>query len=788
MSGLAVGFASCILIFLYVNDELTFDRFHDSYPQLYRVVESETTSDREVQHVAGTAGVVGPLLDSELPDVVNHVRLVGRSVVGRRTLERGAVRFYEEYYYFTDPSFFELFDFTWMRGDPSTALVAPQSMVLTEEAARQYFGAENPVGKTLNMEQWGEMTVTGVLENPPHHSHLDFRMLISYPTFEGHPRWQEWLDSWDSGGIVTYLQLREGAERAGMEEQITGVMERYQTDAFAETKSLSLQRLADIHFGSRHIVYEENAREGNRAYLYIFSAIALFTLLIASMNYVNLATAQATQRAQEVGVRKVLGAHREQLMQQFLGESVVLAGLALILGGILSVAALPLFNELTGKDISKWIFLDGRVIAVFLGLTLSVGFLAGFYPALYLGQFMPVRVLKGGTTRVRSAARVRKGLVITQFALSIGLLIATLVIGDQLRHIQDKQLGFNKEAIVVVDINSGEARSNFQTMKHEFASHASVRRVSVSSRIPGDWKTIPKVDVVRAAESSEFVERMYFIGADADFVDTYEMDMVSGRYFSEEFGLDSTAVVLNETGARALGITEAAGQVIRIPLDEEGEDAAPYDVRVIGIAEDFHFQSLHEPIAPLVLGYRSNPIDVIDYYSIHVETSELASTLAHLRSVGESFDTEHPFEYNFLDDRLNDFYVSEQRVSRLFNLAAVFSVFIACLGLWGLASFMATQRQKEIGVRKVLGATTSDMVILVSKEYVRLVLIALVVASPVALWVMQQWLSSFAYRTAVDWWIFPVVGVITLSIALLTVSAQSIKVAAANPVDTLHYE
>lgn len=783
--GLAVGLACCIFILFYVNDELNFDAFHKSSDHIVRIGETESRPGREVQYVGFTAGAVGPLLVEELPEVISSVRLAGRQVMGRRTLERGETRFYEEEFFFTDPTFSEVFDFEWEQGDPETALKEPFSVVLTERAAEQYFGSQNPMGETLTMEQWGELTVTGVMANPPRNSHLDFKFLISLSTIDSNVRWKAWYESWRSSGLSTYLLLREDVVLADLEEKVDQVITQFQSPEFAEWRQVSLQPLRDIHFGSAHIDVEENWREGNTAYLYIFSIISLFILLIACFNYINLATAQAMKRAREVGVRKALGARREQLFSQFLGESTVLTLVSMGLALVLVYVGLPFFNTIAGKDIVFSVLSRWEIILALGGLLIFVGIAAGSYPAFFLGKFVPVRVLKGEATKSVSALRVRQGLVVTQFTLSICLLIATFVIGNQLEYVQNRNLGFNKEAILAVDINSGDARSSFETMKREFASHASVNSVSVSSQVPGDWKTIPQVDVNNNAESADALQRMYFIGADEDFLSTYEIELASGQNFSGSFGLDSTSAIINETAAQALGIQSAGDHFIEIP---QADDEPTYRVQVIGIVKDFHFQSLHEEIAPLIVGYRSNPIDVIDYYSIRVQMSGIEETLAHLRGVGEAFDPTHPFEYNFLDERLNDFYVTEHRVSRLFNLAASFSIFIACLGLLGLASFMAGQRTKEIGVRKALGASVFDMVVLLSKDFVRLVCVALLVASPLAYFAMTRWLEDFAYAVSVDLWLFPLAGFLTVLVALLTVSYQSIKAATANPIDALHYE
>ena len=789
ITGLAVGLASCILILLYVYDELTFDRFHEKADIIYRVTESQLQADQSYEYVGHTSGAIGPLIAREIPEVTSYVRLLGRRAVGRRTLERDANRFYEEFFFFADPSFSAVFDFEWLMGNDETALAEPQSIVLTESAVEQYFGDENPMGETLTMEQWGELTVTGVLQDPPNNSHLDFRFLVSISTIDTYPRWRQWFESWNSIGVTTYFVSEGEQEFASVHAKFDDVVQRYQTNEFAENRQASVQALTDIHFGSRYIDSEENWREGNRAYLFIFSLTALVILLIACFNYINLATAQAMKRAREVGVRKVLGAERQQLFGQFIGESILLSLFAMVIALGLVFIALPLFNAVAGKEITLHIFGDWRVITSMIILVVLVGISAGSYPAVYLGQFMPVRVLKGSASRIGSAVQLRHGLVITQFVLSIALLFATFVIGNQLHYLQNQHVGFNKEALVTIDINSGDVRGQFDVIKRELNNLTSVQAVSVSSQVPGDWKTIPQIDVQYGSGDVNSMHRMYFIGADEDFLSTFEMSLAGGRNFSGNFSQDSTSVLMNETAARVLGIHEPEAQLLHLPTGNAREGSPEtLQVRVVGIVDDFHFQSLHDPIAPLIIGYRANPFDPIDYFSVRIQTERIAETIPQIQGIVEFFDPERPFEYNFLDDRMSDFYVSEQRVSKLFTIAAILSICIACLGLFGLASFIAGQRTKEIGVRKTLGASVTSIVLLLARDFIRPVFIALIIATPLAFWVMNQWLNGFAYRTSLEWWLVPVIGALTITLALLTISYQSVSAAQKNPVETLHYE
>ena len=790
IGGLAIGLASCILIMLFVFDEWSFDRFNEDYDRLYRVVEVETNPEGVEEHAAYTAGTVGPALVRDMPEVEQSVRMAGRHTIGRRTLIKGQNRFYEEHYFFTEPAFFEMFDFSWIQGDPTTALSEPSSIVLTRKAATQYFGEENPVGESMFFEQFGDLRVTGVLENPPRNSHLDFNFLVSFATLENIEEWTSWLATWDSEAILTYVRLRDADDASALAAKVPAFTDRYQAEEFGLTRSIYLQPLSDIHFNSAHIDWEVNWRESNIAYVYILSAIALFLLLIGCVNYINLATARAMNRAHEIGVRKALGAFREQLAGQFLGESGLFTMLAATMAVALVLLALPFFNQLTDKHIDLHLSTSGVVWIGILVLLLIAGFLTGGYPAYYLARFKPARVLKGQFKTGATAVRVRQVLVVAQFALSIALIIGTFVITKQLSYIQDKQLGYNEEELIAIDINSGNARANFESMKRELGAAASVQRVSVTSNIPGDWKDIPQIEVVAPETSADASYSMRYIGADSEFLSTFEIELAAGRNFSDAFSTDSTAVLLNEAAARLLNISEPAGQILSIPRGLSGTVSAEPDlqVRVVGIVRDFHISSLHEPIAPLVLGYWSNPLDVIDYFTVRIQSENLESTLAHLRLVGERYDPEHPFEYNFLDDRLNDFYQSENRVSFLVSMAAGLAVFLACLGLLGLAAFSAEQRIKEIGIRKVLGASVPGIIRLMTKDFLTLVVVAFFVGAPLAYLGMNQWLQTFAYRTQIGFGTLVLALVLSVAVAFAMVFYLSLRAALSNPVEALRYE
>jgi putative ABC transport system permease protein len=785
VAGLAVGIAACILIALHVADELAFDDMHAKADRIARVVETVRTAEGGEQQSVYTMGPLGPAMAEEIPEVVGSVRVVSRWSLGRQTVRYGDNWFYEGKYLFVDDTFFDLFDYRFIAGDPETALDAPRSVVLTESAAALYFGDENPMGRTLTQERWGDFTVTGIVEDPPPDTHLDFSMLCTLSTATENAGWREWIESWESDSFITYLLLEEGANVDEVQTRMQDLIGRNVGAEVTAERRARLQPMSDIHFDSASIDFDENRNPASRSTVNILMLVGIFILTIACINYTNMATAGSIQRAREVGLRKSVGAYRTQLVKQFLSESVVTTGAAFLIALAIAWVGLGPFNALTGKALTMspvenpW-----PALAVTL-LVVAVAILAGAYPALVLARFEPASVLKGSAVVTAGHNRVRKGLVVAQFTLSIGLIIASLVVYGQLRHLQTNSLGFNEEQLVVVDINSGGPRTNFRAMKDEFASDASVSAVSVSSNVPGDWKNISQIDVGASTGADDDRITSYFLGVDADFLDTFEIGLVEGRNFAAG---DSLAVLLTETAAGRLGVS--VGDRVVVPgssLMGRFEETR-FEPTVIGIVDDFNFRSLHEEIDPMVLGWHSNPVDVIDYFSVRIDGADVAATLDHLRAVGERFDPDHPFEFNFLDDRIQDFYVAETRLGRIFGIATALAILIACLGLFGLAAFTTARRTKEIGVRKVLGATVPGIVLLLTRDILKLVAIAFVIAAPVAWIAMDRWLESFAFRIEVGVWTLLVAGALALVFALLTVGWQSARAASVDPARSLRYE
>ena len=779
--GLAIGTACCIIMLLYVQDELSFDLFHSKSDRIYRLIETERGTDGTDNHLAFTVGPAGPAIVHNLPEFVKSVRLRSRYGIGRFTMVYAENRFIEGAAVITEPSFFEIFDFPMVAGNAETALNAPNSIVLTERAARRYFGSIDPVGKLLDTDRFGPLTVTGVVNNPPAHSHLDFDVLISFATLPAQsPNWQRFIDSWESSGFATYLLAERAIDLAAVQEKITQLARQHR-DAASAPLQLSLQALRDVHFHSAHINTDFNANKGQPAYAAIFAVIALLVLLIACINYMNLSTARSMKRSREIGMRKVVGAAKKQLIAQFLSESVLLSGIALIIAIAIAQLVLPMFNALAGRELQLFASANPLFAIILLLLMLFVGIVAGSYPAFYLSRLNPAVVFKGDKQAGGGGAFFRRVLVVTQFALSIIMIVSTVVAYKQLNFIRTKNLGFDQQHLITIDINSGAARRSFEAMRAEMANLSGVQTVSVSSRVPGEWKNIMEVAAVPESAGENEARTLNFIGIDDRFLETFDIELLAGRNLSGLMGTDTSAILINEATARLFGWQEPLGKVLVMPEED-------YRVQIVGIVKDFHFQSLHEQIAPLILGHWSNPIQSIDYFTCRVETASMPHILEALEAIHGRYDKVSPMEYNFIDDRLNDFYQRDIRVGKIFAIAATLTILIACLGLFGLAAFTAEQRTKEIGVRKVMGATVPNIVLLVSNDFIKLVVYATVIASPLAWLALNRWLENFAYRIAIGIDTFVIAGLVALLIAVLTVSSQAIKAALANPIDALRYE
>lgn len=783
VSGLAIGLASCVFIFFFVTDELSYDRFHTHADRLYRVALDAKLSETELAAPIAPAPMAMTVME-EFPEVETAARLF--TFGGERWLRQGDRRFLEDGVVLADSTFWDVFTFPLIEGDPETALKDPQTIVLTETMADKYFGRTDIVDETLYFQDTTAFRVTGVLADLPSNSHLDFDFLVSMTT---DPNANSTF--WVSNNYMTYLVLHPEASPEAIHAKFPDLIEKYAgpqiqqfmggpyEDFLAAGNYLNyrLQPVTDIHLHSD--LQFEVATNSDIAYVYIFTAIGIFLLLIACINFMNLATARSANRAKEVGMRKVLGSSRRQLVQQFLSESMLLSVLAFVLAVGLVALMLPVFNDLTGKEISMAIFRNPMLWSLMILFSLSVGALAGSYPALFLSGFRPAAVLKGELQAGAKNSVLRNSLVVLQFSISIALIVGTIVVYNQLDYVQNQSLGFDKEHVVVVQ-QAGVLGGQQETFKEALRQSPKVLTAARTAQVPGGLIGQNAYHPEGAAREETRVAG--FIFADMDLVETLDIAMAEGRPFSHDFSTDSSAYVINEAAVASFGWTDGVGKKIAQPGGPNGQIV---EGEVIGVMKDFHFRSLHDPIGPMVIQVGNFPMANI---LVRIEGGDIAQTLGFMEQTWNEFVPNQPFFYSFLDDDFDALYRAEQQLSGIFTGFAMLAILIACLGLFGLASFMTEQRTKEIGVRKVLGASVGQIVFLLSKEFTKLVGVAFVVAAPAAYFAMDWWLQDFAYHTPLGVGTFILAGVLALFIAWLTVSYQSIKAAFANPVDSLQYE
>lgn len=783
ISGLAVGIACCLLIFLYVRHELSYDRYHEKADRIYRVGLDAKIGDQDFLAPLSPVPMREALV-TDFPEVEQAVRLFAFS--NTVAVRRGDLRFQEDGFIYADSTVFEVFTYPFLQGDPGSALTEPSTLVITETMAQKYFeDEENPIGETLNIDG-SDFRVTGVITDVPEASHFRFDFMASMGTNQAIQN-----DVWVSNNFYTYFVLQEGNDYKVFEAKLEELVQNYVGPTVQQILGTSIdeyrmsggrfqyfiQPLTDIHLHS-HMDYEM-APNGNVTYVYAFSAIAMLLLVIACINFMNLATARSAGRAREVGIRKTLGSERGQLIRQFLMEATLMSLLALGFALILVQVLLPFFNNLAGTSLTNTYVQDVRFLAGMLGLALVVGFMAGGYPAFFLASFRPVAVLKGNLQQGAKNAGLRNGLVVFQFAISIALIVCTGVVYSQMQYVQQKNLGFDKEHVVVIE-RGWALRDQRDAFKQEVLSLPEVETVAFSNNVPGGL--IGDNAYQKEGASAEELESLRIIYADYDFVETMGFELVAGRSFSRDFATDSTAFILNEAAVKRMGWADPIGQTIMEPVS--GPNGTPTRYTVVGVVKDFHFESLQEEIDPLGIQLASFGGNL----SLRIRPDDMPNTLAAIEAAWRTFAPEEPFEYSFLDTNFDQLYAAEQRTGQLFTTFAGLAIFIACLGLFGLASFLIQQRTKEVGIRKVLGASVPGLVALLSKDFARLVLIATLVAWPVAYWVSQSWLEDFAYRIDVPWLLFIVAGLVALGIALFTVSYQSIKAAIADPVKSLRYE
>ena len=788
--GLSVGLACCMLILAYILHETSYDKFNSKADRIWRVTRSfNNPQGIESLHLSSVAPPFGPLLQNDFPDIQKMTRLLPTGTLPFRYENK---IFNEQNVFFADNNLFSIFDIPIVEGDRVQALSEPFCVMMTPATARKYFGDADPINKFIRVNNQYNIKVTGIFAPLPSNSHFHADILLSFPTLNDSAVYgaNGLASNWGNNSFWTYLLLPEHYPVRQMEAQFPAFLDRHMaTQSGYGTGStphkltkIFLQPLTDIHLRSH--LDDELEPNGDISRVYIFSAIALFILLIACINYMNLSTARSALRAKEIGIRKVSGARRQELIAQFLSESILVSYMAVLAAGAITILSMPWINSITGLDLSTDSILQTRVLIPLLLAPLFVGVLSGLYPAVFLSSFQPVKVLKGLFKAGNRTVSFRKVLVVTQFAISIVLLIATAVVFQQLNYVQNASLGFDKAHIVTMGYNNGLDKT-YESFRNALLQDPHILNTTRSSRIPSGRLLDEQGAQTESGDTLRPVTAdIKYVGVDQDFVKTYGIPMAAGRDFSRDYATDSNNFLLNVAATRVLGI--------RSPDEMVGKSFSYGGVKghVIGIMRDFNFESMHQQILPIifVMPPESQAGNSYGRISIKLAGGDIPASLAHIEKTWKRFLPEVPFEYTFLDDRFDKLYKSEQRQGSLFTAFAGIAIFIACLGLFGLSAFTITQRVKEIGIRKVLGASAGSIVGLLSKEFLKLVGIAALVAFVIAGITMNNWLNNFAYRIPLHWWIFVAAGILAAAVALITISVQAIRAALANPVDSLRSE
>ncbi len=762
--GLAVGLASFILITLYVQYELSFDRYHKNADRIYRTVREGHTL---------TPAPLGPALKENFPEIEAVTRIIQNK---NMLISYGQIHFLEDEFYWAGPETFKIFPLPFISGDPETALQNPFSIVLSQRAAKKYFGNEDPLGKVLTVNNQSNFKVTGIFSDIPANSHFVMDVIVPYTDY--FQVTNNDINRWSSNFTYTYFLLQQGANPKVLESKIHPVIEEPLFEKFGFKKPYPkmyfIQPITEIHLHSHRM--QEIAVNNDIKYIFLFSAIAFLILFIACINYMNLATARSIRRGKEVGMRKVVGAQRKQLIMQFLGESTIIAGLGLILSFLLILLVLPTFNNLVERPLSFDPITNPQL---FIGLGLVVilvGLFAGSYPAMSISAFKPITVLNEAFTKTYKGKMLRHFLVLFQFSITIILIICTLTIKEQLSFIKHLDVGYGKEQIIMINTRDKAVRKNIEALKTELLQNFDITAVATSARLPNNIDTFTSKSL-NINHTDEPIT-IFYNTADYDFIDLYNIQIVEGRNFSKDFASDvNGAFLVNEAAVKAAEWKSPIGQKFTHWSGETGE--------IVGVMKDFHLHSLHSPIDPLYIYLDPNNFS---YISIKIKPADIPATIGYVKSVMNKFSPGYPFDYSFFDELFDKAYHTEQRMVTIFSSFAVLAIMIACLGLFGLTAFAAEQRTKEIGIRKVVGASVSRITLLLSKEFIRWVVLANFIAWPIAYFAMNKWLQNFSYRITIEWWIFVLAGGLALVIALLTVSAQAIKAALANPVESLMYE
>ncbi|MBU1100257.1 MAG: ABC transporter permease [Bacteroidetes bacterium] len=779
--GLAVGLAACIMILFWVQDEMSYDKFNKNYSSIYRV-EREMNFDGQYAQIPITSYPYGPTMVDEYPEVLKSVHLVHDEMFvldKRNVLNRVPVLG-------ADNSIFEIFDFKLINGDEKSALLEPRCLVLSSALAMQYFGTLEVVGKSLSVDHNGEKndyTVTGVMQDVPANSHIQFNAMVSFDTYP-----EERRSGWPGNWLYTYVLLSENADIDRLESIFPKFLDKHvaaeiipylpEGANFHDVLKLRLKSLGSIHLSPAE--YFEIDPQGNMTYIYVFSAIAGLILLIACINFMNLSTAKANKRAKEVGLRKSVGAYKQQLWKQFLSESTITAFAALLVALLLILLLLPGFNTLSGKDLTISILFTENNWVYLLLITIFTSISAGVYPAFVLSAYDPVKVFKEINTK-RGSSGFRKSTTVFQFVISIALIICTFVVYNQMNYLNEKALGFEKENVIIIPANGDEFLSNMVKFRNDLLQNSQILSVSGSSNYPGNDRFSDTV--FKRADSDEKLD-MTFLTADYDFLKTYGIELVSGRDFSREFVSDANnAVIINESALVKFGLTNETA--LGKKLNPAGRFLPIEEVTIVGIAKDFNYTTLHDQVRPFGILLTEQ---IMDFISIRVAPGSSKDAVNYVEEKWRAMFPQQEFNFSFLDERIQSLYESEQSMGKIIMIFSLFSVFVGCLGLFGLASFTAEEKTKEIGIRKVLGSSVGEIIMMLSKQFVKWVLLANIIAWPLAYFTMDSWLQNFAYQTELSFGIFILAGFIAIIIALATVTYQAVKAALMNPVSSLKHE
>ena len=773
--GLTIGITFSVFLIFYIKNELSYDRYHEKADRIYRIASYVKEPDKDTMRWAICPFPMATALSKDYPEVGEAVRIWGGGPGGKTMLKAGNLRFYEDKVFFTDSNFFRVFTHQFIQGDPRTALVAPNSIVLTQSIAEKYFGKKTDyVGKTLENANGDIYKITGVIKDVPKNSHILFNVLVSRSSLPA-----GFANNWGGFGFYTYVLLRQHTDAAAFERKLAPLYDKYLASIFAQFKikmRFGIQPITSIHLHSD--MANEPEELGSMSYIYIFAAVAFFMLLIACINYMNLATARSARRAKEIGIRKVTGSTKPQLIWQFLTESILTAMIALVLSVGFIVLLLPTFNSLSGKSIAYSTLLKPDTLLILLGVIVFVGLVGGSYPAFYLSKFNPVNVLKGNLSKGSSNVTLRRILVVIQFSISMIMLICTWVVYGQLRYLRNKDLGFNKDQVLNITANSRrDISGQIIAFKNEMKKNPQVISVSTSQAVPGNGISFNLFTIqTKSGWTDKGVDNY---AADEDYFKTLGMKIVKGRNFS---GLSDTlhSIIVNENmGKEYEWGDNAIGKRLKFPGDTSGNY-----VEVIGVVKDFNQKSLYNPIAPLVIFYRPNNNGI----QLKLDAKNLHGTLASIEKTWNANFPDLPFAYTFLDQDFDSQYAADQKRGKIFTAFSVLTILITCLGLLGLIAFTTAQRQKEISIRKVMGANIGQIIPLITRNFVALVGLSCFIAFPVAWYFMGNWLKIFTYNTGLSLIPFLLSALVVLLITLFTVIFHTIRAAVANPANTLRTE